>query len=201
MNRQGLSRLAVSLFAVASAACTLHTTETSSDEAAIGQVAGLSFSPRSALARFTDFVGVSSDGKTTLGRGLEILISDKPNTCETLHLKSSSDLVFKIPGDDIAPATFDVVDVRKRDAGPGEVEARFFAADKACRSIKSEAAVTGLVRIDRMATTVVGQEPSTVHGAFIVQFATGVLSAPFNAVVCPKELESSEATDAPSCIE
>lgn len=182
--------VAVPFFALLSAFATVACSSSSSSEVASnraelsGNVGSTSLVARSAIARY-EAVATGKDGSTV--RGLRLFISDKPNDCAALHVKSATMLDIVLPGADGSAATYAIVDSNVASATTGQGEVTFNAVDDTCADKVAEAATGGSLKVTGSRVTVVGTDPSVVSGTIDATFAGGHLNGTFDAIVCPND--------------
>jgi hypothetical protein len=152
------------------------------DAVSSGTVDGQSLKIVSAVARFATIATIDNNGVRTETRGLRILVSDRPNTCDTSHATGAF-LDLAIPGAG-NPGTYTVIDANRATATAGQAEADFDVATPSNRNAVAQTATSGKVVIASEKIVVVGTAPSTVDGTFDLTFPGGTLRGPFRATLC-----------------
>lgn len=125
---------------------------------------------------FAYYGEVYSNG-TTHTRGVRLVLSDKPNTCASLHFADSMYLGMDIAGDPVPTATYALFDylTLPRDTGPAIATVSTY--DGACASTGHRGAISGSIVITASSAT-------HVRGTVDLTFATGNVTGTFDAILC-----------------
>ena len=124
-----------------------------------------------------DKIGLSARsavGHGGLGLGVQIAISNKPNTCEAEHGSGAVELLLTFPGRAILASTYDA----GAGAQIGEVEADFVVHDASCNATIVRHGTGGTV-------TITAAAGNTASGNFDLLFGVDHIGGEFSALLCP----------------
>ena len=151
----------------------------SGSSSASGTVAASTLKAVSAVARYSSIATSTVNGQTTKIRGLQIFISDKPNTCSGMNLSSATVLDVAVRGDTVKAGTYKVIDGMQKTPEDGEAVADFNSVSDACKDVVAQASTGGTVTITKVDTRVTGTLDITFEG--------GKVSGAFEAELCPDD--------------
>jgi hypothetical protein len=173
---------------IVAAGCSSSSPSSSTNTAAItGSVSNVSLNASSAIASYGTVATSNVNGVTSEIRGLTIMISDKANTCSEFHLQNSNNLFIAIPGDEVGPGTYPVVNANLVSATPSQSEVDFNAVDQSCNDKVAETATSGTITLTNVTIYANGPYDSIVSGTIDATFADGHLIGDFDAVLCPDD--------------
>jgi hypothetical protein len=150
--------------AIATAACSSHTLDVGSNPDGGSSAAGLSFTPVSAVGAY---------GSTGQASVLAVLISDKANTCSTVHGANNSAINLQIAADPVTVGSYPV------NVSETSSTALFATNNENCYdTFQHGAATAGTI-------TVTAASSSGVSGSYDLTLEAGHLTGSFDATVCP----------------
>lgn len=144
----------------------------SSSSTTTGTVGGSTLHAASAVAVYGTIA--TSNGAPI--KGLRIRVSDKANTCSSLHNAGATIVDIAIRGDTVKIGTYAVINAGLKTPDANEAEADFNAVDGTCKDVVAQTATNGTVTITQADTKIVG--------SLDVTFAGGHVAGDFDAELC-----------------
>ncbi len=156
-----------------------------------GAVSSAELKTLSAVARYGTYFGTS--GQPT--RGLRILLSDNPNSCDITHFASATMLDVRVRGASVGPGTYPIVDAVAQTPQAGQAEADFNAVDAVCKDLVAQTGTSGNVILKTVEINLTTPSASHVSGSVDLTFAGGHITGDFDAVLCDDESGDAGASN------
>jgi hypothetical protein len=176
--------IALAIVPLLLAACDAEVASSPNTAHVTGTVGSKNLTPRSAVARYGDVTTSAMSGSSASARGVILLLSDKPNSCEATHTRGATAIAVSIPGAQLNPGTYAIVDVTQKSASNGGAAATFDAEDQSCTSTVAQNATGGRVTITEIFSTLGAGGGTRIRGSFTLGFPGGDVTGDFDAVLC-----------------
>ena len=169
-----------------------------------GSVNNISLAASSATGNEGVVATSTVNGEATNVQGINVLISNKSNTCGSTHGQGAIGLALVLYGDVSGapgPGSLTVVDADKKLPVNGQAEAHFITLGSTCQDTFAQTATSGTITVAEVLVDLTNPSNSHVSGSFDITFPDGHVTGSFDSVLCDRTIAGAAdgGTPTPVC--